>query len=129
MASFDQNMSNLAGVFVARSQRCHQCFFVTNITVASLFLVLFLFVVKMKLALLLQAVFGVELVDKARNLFRQVDTDGDRELSAPELAHWLEKSAAHERKLISLEIVSSYLYLQHGQIYFQMNFLSCDNMI
>ena len=83
----------------------------------------------MKVALLLQAVFGVELVDKARNLFRQVDTDGDRQLSAPELAHWLEKSAAHERKLISLEIVSSYLYLQHGQIYFQMNFLSCDNMI
>ena len=103
--------------------------FVAYITVASFFLVLFLSFVKMKLALLLQAVFGVELVDKARNLFRQVDTDGDRELSAPELAHWLEKSAAHERKLISLEIVSSYLYLKHGQIYFQINLFSCDNMI
>ena len=83
----------------------------------------------MNVALLLQSVFAVELVDKARNLFRQVDTDGDRELSAPELAHWLEKSAAHERKLISLEIVSSYLYSERGQIYFQNNLFSCGNMI
>ena len=97
-------------------------------------LVLFLSVVKMKLALLLQAVFGVELVDKARNLFRQVDTDGDSELSAPELAHWLEKSAAHERKLISLDIVSktSDLYLQRGRVYLRVSanlLFSCANMI
>lgn len=62
----------------------------------------------MKIALLLQSVFGVELINKARDLFRRVDTDGDRELSAPELAHWLEKSAAHERKLISLDILRQY---------------------
>ena len=64
----------------------------------------------MKLALLVPAVFGVELEDKARRIFRRVDTDGDRELSAPEVADWLEKSAVHERKLVSLDIVSKISY-------------------
>ena len=88
----------------------------------------------MKFALLVQSVLTVELVDKARSLFRRVDTDGDRELSAPELADWLEKSAAHERKLISLDIVSkiSYLYLERGRVYLRTNgnkLFSCANMI
>ena len=40
----------------------------------------FCILVKMKIALLLQSVFGIELINKARDLFRRVDTDGDREL-------------------------------------------------
>ena len=79
-------------------------------SVASILLVLFLSKVNMKLALLVPAVFGVELEDKARRIFRRVDTDGDRELSAPEVADWLEKSAVHERKLVSLDIVSKISY-------------------
>ena len=89
---------------------------------------------KMKFALLVQSVFAVELVDKARSLIRRVGADGDRELSAPELADWLEKSAAHERKLISLDIVSktSDLYLQRGRVYLRVSanlLFSCANMI
>ena len=77
----------------------------------------------MKFALLIPAVFGVELADKARRIFRRVDTDGDKELSAPEVADWLEKSAVHERKLVSLDIVSkiSYWYLEYGRVYLSWN--------